>query len=138
MSEQTAGEVGARIRRARGRMGVERASQRAEISPSTWRNVERGWQYVAGGKVPYTTTPETLAAMARAVGLDPGELLRLAGFSEDDIEVDDTPVEDLSQIENDLVLLITTWAGQSPDRQAVVERARRALRESSAGRRGHA
>lgn len=61
-------------------LSVVRAAARAGVSPSVWRNVERGTTYVAGTAQPYHTSESTLARMALAVGEDPQEVVELAGL----------------------------------------------------------
>jgi transcriptional regulator with XRE-family HTH domain len=73
---------GERLRTARKRRGlsVAKAAERAGVSPSVWRNVERGTVHVAGTVQPYRTTERTLALMALAVGDDPAEVVQAAGL----------------------------------------------------------
>lgn len=75
-------EYGSRLRAARKNMGlsVVKAAGQAGVSPSVWRNVERGTTYVGGTAQPYHTSESTLARMALAVGLDPQETVELAGL----------------------------------------------------------
>ena len=65
-------------------MSVREAARRADISEGRWRQVELGFQRMAGGiEVPVHPRPETAAAMARAVGGDVAEALRLTGHDPD-------------------------------------------------------
>jgi transcriptional regulator with XRE-family HTH domain len=59
------------IEAAREKAGLSRreAARRAGISDSWWRYVAAGWQ-----NGPITGTAETVAAMARVAGVDPGRL----------------------------------------------------------------
>lgn len=63
----------------RGLTGRE-AARRAGISESRWRHLETGVQYVGGQARPTSTKAATAATVARVVGLDVAEALRLAGF----------------------------------------------------------
>ena len=64
---------------ARGRMTIRAAATCAGISESRWRQVEAGVQKMRGGiEVPVHPKAETVVAMARAIGADPEEGLRLA------------------------------------------------------------
>lgn len=81
----------AQIRQARGRQGISRrdAAERAGISEGVWRNVETGIQHVGGvGPRRYQTTANTVARMARVVGLDPMELVAAAGLDTQDVHLD--------------------------------------------------
>lgn len=84
MSEMDAQEwrdkVGAALRRARGQVSKREAARRAGFSEALWRQLETGEKSVAAGVViPVSPRDETLEAAARAVGLDPADLFRLAG-----------------------------------------------------------
>lgn len=69
------------LRDKRGKMPVREAARRADISDTRWRQLEKGSQQVAKGiHVPVQPKPETAAKAARAVGADPAEGLRLAGY----------------------------------------------------------
>lgn len=81
-------EVGRRLRTARIRAGlkVKPASRLAGVSDQLWHQAENGWKRLGSGVFTVATTkPENLAAMARAVDLDPDELLEplghLTGFA---------------------------------------------------------
>lgn len=74
--------LGAFLRSARGMMSIREAARRAEISESRWRQVEAGYQQMAGGiKAPVSPRPETIAAMCKAISADIAEGLRLAGHN---------------------------------------------------------
>lgn len=69
-------------------MSKREAAKRADISESRWRQLELGYESVRGNEYPVKTTPETVVNIARALALDPGEMLELAGF---DPEMADLP-----------------------------------------------
>lgn len=72
--------LGKYLQNARGKMSIREAARRADISESRWRQVEAGYQRMAGGiEVPVHPRPETVAAMCRAVSASVEEGLRLAG-----------------------------------------------------------
>ncbi len=64
-------------------MRKREAAKRAGISEARWRQLERGFESVRGIEVDVRTTPETVARVASAVGLDINEMLELAGFNPD-------------------------------------------------------
>ncbi|MGW1740504.1 helix-turn-helix domain-containing protein [Nocardia sp. NPDC001965] len=74
---------GQRVQQAReaAPLSKREAAKRAGISESRWRQLELGWERVRGIVVDVRTTPETIARMASAVGLDINEMLELAGFN---------------------------------------------------------
>lgn len=74
--------IGAKIREARETAGMSRraAAKAATISEARWRQIESGRQRRDGVEVPAVTTAETLTLVARAVDLDPQELLDMAGL----------------------------------------------------------
>jgi transcriptional regulator with XRE-family HTH domain len=70
-----------RTHRKRLQLTQAAAAERAGLTGATWAYVERGHRYVQGkGMQPYNPSPETLAKMATAVGLDPRFLLMQAGM----------------------------------------------------------
>lgn len=72
--------VGDMLKRARGRMSKRSAAARAGLSEGMWRQLEDGYRTVqAGMQVPVNPRDETLVAAARAVGLDPADVLHAAG-----------------------------------------------------------
>jgi transcriptional regulator with XRE-family HTH domain len=50
------------------------AAKRAGISDTRWRQIVSGYQAIGGQKVPFRSRDETLARMARAVGVSPEQL----------------------------------------------------------------
>lgn len=69
---------------ARGKMSIREAARRANISESRWRQVEAGFQRMAGGiEVPVHPKAETVAAMCRAISADVRKGLQLAGHDPD-------------------------------------------------------
>ncbi|WP_280245135.1 MULTISPECIES: helix-turn-helix domain-containing protein [Nocardia] len=76
---------GQRLQQAReaAPMRKREAAKRAGISEARWRQLERGFESVRGIEVDVRTTPETVARVASAVGLDINEMLELAGFNPD-------------------------------------------------------
>lgn len=71
--------LGALITSHRGKMSMREAARRAGLSETWWRNIERGTQIVGGQHVRIQVKPETVATMARTVGADVSEALKLAG-----------------------------------------------------------
>ena len=60
--------LGEYLREQRGKMSIREAARRADISESRWRQVEAGYQRMAGGiEVPVHPRAETVAAMCRAI-----------------------------------------------------------------------
>jgi len=59
----------------RPRLSVADAARLAGVSPSLWRQVEAGYSTPAAGvRVPKVAPPDTLAIMARALGITPADL----------------------------------------------------------------
>ena len=76
--------LGAYLREQRGKMSIREAARRADISESRWRQVEAGYQRMAGGiEVPVHPRAETVAAMCRAISADVIRGLELAGHNPD-------------------------------------------------------
>lgn len=76
--------LGEYLRDQRGRMSIREAARRADISESRWRQVEAGYQRMAGGiEVPVHPRAETVAAMCRAISADVSRGLELAGHNPD-------------------------------------------------------
>jgi transcriptional regulator with XRE-family HTH domain len=75
-------QVGEQLREAREARGLSKrkAAHIAGVSESRWRQVESGVQYRDGQPQPASSTPDTLVRMARAVGLDAGDILEEFGF----------------------------------------------------------
>jgi hypothetical protein len=72
--------LGDYLREQRGNMSIREAARRADISESRWRQVEAGYQRMAGGiEVPVHPRAETVAAMCRAISADVRKGLELAG-----------------------------------------------------------
>ncbi|AWN03715.1 immunity repressor [Gordonia phage Jace] len=82
MDEDSQWEVGRLIQQAREDLGLSAraASRIAGIGDGTWRYMEAGYEIKRGQRWPVKPTPVTLAKMARAVGLEPRELLIVAGI----------------------------------------------------------
>jgi transcriptional regulator with XRE-family HTH domain len=67
--------ITAALKRIRPRLSIREAARRAGISEGWWRQVVRGYQPIkGGGKAPMTGSAETIAAMARVVGVTPEQL----------------------------------------------------------------
>lgn len=63
------------LKRIRPKLSVREAASRAGISEGWWRQVVRGYQPLkGGGKAPMTGSAETVASMARVVGVTPEQL----------------------------------------------------------------
>lgn len=56
------------------RLSMSEAARRAGISPTRWRQLENGYRLMLGKPVRESAPARTLAAMAAAVGVTPGEL----------------------------------------------------------------
>lgn len=74
---KTPQEAGRVIREARENLGLTKraAARAAGISESRWRQIESGVQKKNGREQSAVTKPETLLAIAKAVGIEPSELL---------------------------------------------------------------
>lgn len=69
------------IEEARGSLSKRAAAQLAGISEGRWRQIVTGVQKAGGGvEIPVNPRPETLVAMAEAVGADVGRVLEAAGL----------------------------------------------------------
>lgn len=76
--------LGEYLREQRGKMSIREAARRADISESRWRQVEAGYQRMAGGiEVPVHPRAETVAAMCQAISADVIRGLELAGHNPD-------------------------------------------------------
>lgn len=76
--------LGEYLREQRGKMAIREAARRADISESRWRQVEAGYQQMAGDiRVPVHPRAETIAAMCRAIAADVRRGLELAGHNLD-------------------------------------------------------
>ena len=76
--------LGEFLREQRGKMSIREAARRADISESRWRQVEAGYQRMAGGiEVPVHPRAETVSAMCRAISADVMRGLELAGHNPD-------------------------------------------------------
>lgn len=79
--------LGVYLRDQRGKMSIREAARRADISESRWRQVEAGFQRMAGGiEVPVHPRAETVVAMCKAISADPRRGLELAGHNPDQYE----------------------------------------------------
>lgn len=84
---------GALIGRAQkhSRMSQREAAARASISEARWRNIVSGYQTVSAGVyAPVRGPADTIARMARAVGITPGQLAE-AGRDDAAAELSDLP-----------------------------------------------
>lgn len=66
-----------RARKARN-WSIRRAAKEAGVDDATWRQLEEGERKVRGEKVPASPRDDTLANVARAVGLDPAVVFEAA------------------------------------------------------------
>jgi hypothetical protein len=83
-SSQNTWPLGEYLRDQRGKMAIREAARRADISESRWRQVEAGYQQMAGDiRVPVHPRAETVAAMCRAIAADIRRGLELAGHNPD-------------------------------------------------------
>lgn len=79
-------------------MSAREAARRAGISEGRYRQIEAGYQSVGGGQRFAVNVPAgTAIAVARAVGLDPAEAVRLAGHDPEEYADLLAPVEDTDQ-----------------------------------------
>lgn len=80
--QPTTWPLGEYLREQRGKMSIREAARRADISESRWRQVEAGYQRMAGGiEVPVHPRAETVASMCRAISADVTRGLELAGHN---------------------------------------------------------
>jgi hypothetical protein len=85
-----------RHREARG-LSVKAAARRAKgVSDGRWYQLEKGYQQLAGQRIPIGTTPATVVAVAKAIEWDVNEALGVAGF--DPIDVPDEKPSPLAAI----------------------------------------
>lgn len=84
-------------------MSARTAAREAGISEARWRQIASGYQTVSGTRVPVTAPAETLARMARVVGVTPPELeeagredaaTELRALVEAVADTDDAPAEE--------------------------------------------
>lgn len=67
--------ITAALKRKRPKLTIREAARRAGISEAWWRQVVRGYQPLkGGGKAPMRGSAETIASMARVVGVTPDQL----------------------------------------------------------------
>ncbi len=84
--------LGAAIKAARGSRSVRSVAREIGLSEGRWRQVENGYQSAGQGhKIAVHPKATTLEAMAKAVGLNPIEALRIVG-REDEAAVASEPV----------------------------------------------
>lgn len=82
--QPSAWPLGEYLREQRGKMSIREAARRADISESRWRQVEAGYQRMAGGiEVPVHPRADTVASMCRAISADVTRGLELAGHNPD-------------------------------------------------------
>lgn len=58
----------------RPKVSARKAAERAGISEGRWRQITKGYQATAGGRIPVPGPVETLARMARVVGVSPEQM----------------------------------------------------------------
>jgi hypothetical protein len=117
--------LGEYLREQRGKMSIREAARRADISESRWRQVELGYQQMAGNiKVPVQPRAETLAAMCRAIAADVRQGLELGGFNPDQYQwlLETQGTERLTETDR------MEWFSQLPreEREAVLQELQRA------------
>lgn len=108
--EHTAAQVAAIVTKARKAKGLSRraAAKLAGISASTWDNIERSY-YVSsrtGETTPTTPTAENLIKIAEPLGINPENLLNIAGYPPEAASIalpapPTTEVIDISDMEPD-------------------------------------
>lgn len=125
--------LGDYLREQRGRMAIREAARRADISESRWRQVEAGYQKMAGGiEVPVHPRAETVAAMCRAISADVRTGLELAGHNPSQYEwLLEEPTELLTDSDR------TKWFTSLPreDREQVLAELQRVHIDTELGKR---
>ncbi|MFI5783197.1 helix-turn-helix domain-containing protein [Nocardia sp. NPDC051570] len=84
-------EFGRLVQEARESAGLSKreAAKRAGISEARWRQLELGYEVIRQQTFPVKTTPETVAHIAKALGLSRDELLVAAGFDPAMVDIPD-------------------------------------------------
>lgn len=95
----TPGPFGAAVRQARenAHLSVRRAAEKAGMSEGRWRQLELGYQSVAGTQIPARPSARTVRAMARVLDLDQRQMLELAGLPPE--EADPNPAGSFVEVE---------------------------------------
>lgn len=90
MSDQHDWPLGAALEKARIRRGMTKseAARTADVSPTSWMNFERGYEVKHGQRFDVNPKADTVAKLARAVGLDIDEALGMMGYRRDDLSND--------------------------------------------------
>ena len=87
-----------RAQREAAGLSIRAAAKAASISEGKWRQLETGYvQAGRGNRIPAGSTPQTVAAAARAVRWSVPEALRLAGYEPDryrHLDPAETPVDE--------------------------------------------
>ncbi|NUR80741.1 MAG: helix-turn-helix transcriptional regulator [Dermatophilaceae bacterium] len=96
--------LGPKLKAAREALGLTKreAARRADISEQLWRRLESGYYTVQGERVPLRgrdgqnvgVTRETAISAARAVGLQPNEVLAIVGLAPE-AEVDEPAADEV-------------------------------------------
>lgn len=89
----------ARIERG---LSTREAARRAGVSDTQWRNLERGFELRKGTRLEVSPRVDTVAKVARAIGLDVKQALELAGLPTVDADVPPDP--DLSGVSDEALL----------------------------------
>jgi hypothetical protein len=88
--------------RVRAGLSVRAAARRTngQVSDGRWYQLESGYQKIRGQEITISTTAPTVAAVAKAVGWDIQEALRVAGFDPADYAAP-TPGHPLAEYSTD-------------------------------------
>lgn len=111
--------------RIRPKLSIRKAAELADISEAMWRKLENGYYMVQGRRVYLVgsgsertgTTPRTVRAVAKVVGLDVNEALRTAGFPDEANEEPPAPRDEaFENLKSLWVTFVRAWGRDAADR----------------------